>query len=296
MNIGTFTKEPSSTVNFPIDWVPWLGIRTITASSWSVLPVTGITIVDEDSSATTTTIQLAGGTWTETYVATNRIVASDSEEEERTITIKIQQEQKYCTTLEVRRRMSGGSGAGGSATIIALPEVELDALIEQASRFLDLACGVPAGHFNPPAYPFATALTIYGDGINYLRLPPYVAGSLNTSITLPEGYTAPTFTEQDGFLVLNSSGVLPPFNHWNSAWGGWQSGVPVTASAIWGYQDVDAAIKMATIELVINLHRETDPASLKLTNLEGQPLRERLPPRVLEIARKYRFKVGPVFV
>lgn len=294
MNIGTYTKEPTSVADFPVDWAPWLGVRTITASDWTV--ETGITIDDEDSTSTTTTVRLSGGTWGATYIATNRITASDGEEEERTITIKIQQEQKYCTSLEVRRRMAGGSGSGGSATTTALSEAELEALIEQASRFLDHACGVPAGYFNPPAYPHATTMTIHGDGTNYLRLPPYIQGSLNTTITLPEGYTAPTFTEQEGFLILNSSGVLPPFHRWNTLWGGWWSGVSITVSAIWGYQDVDAAIKLATIELVINLHRETDPANLKLTGLEGQPLREKIPPRVLEIARRYRFKSGVAFV
>lgn len=192
--------------------------------------------------------------------------------------------------------MFGGAGSGGSGTPAALPEPELEALIEQASRYLDLVCGVPARYFNPSAYPFATSQTFYGDGTNYLRLPPYVAGTLNTTLTLPDGYTAPTFTERDGFLVVNSSGVLPPFRYFNHAWWqGWYSGVAVIVSAIWGFQDADAAIKMATIELVINLVRETDPANVKLINIEGHTLREKMPPRVEAIAKKYRFKTGVAF-
>jgi hypothetical protein len=144
----------------------------------------------------------------------------------------------------------------------------------------------------------ASNRTFYGDGTNYLRLDPYVAGSLNTTITMPDGYTAPDFIQRDGYLVFTTSdGVLPPFRHFhNCAWQGWTSGVAVTISAIWGYEATPADVKLAVIELVLNLWRETDPAAVKLVGLEGQPLREKIPPRVLEIAKKYRFKTGVAFV
>jgi hypothetical protein len=162
----------------------------------------------------------------------------------------------------------------------------------------DLECGVPEGYFNPAPIPIATEQTIYGDRTNYLKLPPYISGSLNTTLSVPEGYTAPDFVERNGYLVLSSSdGVLPPFRHfYNCSWSGWWSGVGITVSAIWGYRETPADVKLAVIELVINLWRETDPASLRLKDLEGQPLREKLPPRVMEIAKKYRMKSGPVFV
>lgn len=193
--------------------------------------------------------------------------------------------------------MSGRSGAGGTATTNALPEDELTALIEQASRFFDLECNVEPGYFEP-AGDTATSKTVYGNGTNYLRLPPYVPGSLNTSITLPDGYTVPSFTEQNGFLVITtSSGVLPPFQHFhNCLWSGWPSGVGVTVSARWGFVATPADVKMAVIELVINLERETDPAGLRLKDLEGQPLREKMPPRALEVAKKYRLSAGVAFV
>jgi hypothetical protein len=203
----------------------------------------------------------------------------------------------YCSKTEVRRRAFGGSGSGGSATTTALSDDELDALIEQASRFFDLECGVEPGYFEA-AGDTATSKIIYGNGTNYLWLPPYVTGSLNTAITLPEGYTVPDFVEQNGFLVLTTStGVLPPLQHfYRSVWSGWPSGVAVTVSARWGFATTPADVKMAVIELIINLWRETDPATLRLKDLEGQPLRERFPPRSLEVARKYRMKSGAVFV
>lgn len=205
----------------------------------------------------------------------------------------------YCTKDEVRRRMFGGSGAGGSATTTALPDAELDALIEQASRMFDLVCGVTPSYFDaatgsPPA---ASEQTIYGQGTNYLKLPPYVPGSLDSIITVPTGYTAPTFIEKDGYLIITDSNGLTPHGQWRYPLNtiGWWEGVPITVSAIWGFEAVPADVKLAIIELVINLHRETDPATVKLTNIEGQPLRERLPPRVAEIAKRYRPKVGAAF-
>ncbi len=290
-----FLKEPTEALDYQIDWADWLGSLTIASSAWSV--PAGITEVTNTNNATTTTIRLSGGTWGETYELFNTITASNGETETRSLLIRIQRSVSYCSPLEVRRRMLGGAGAGGSATKNALSDAELQDLIEQASRMFDLECGVPEGYFNPSPIPIAQEQTFYGDGTNYLSLPPYVPGSLNTSITLPDGYTAPTFIERDGYLVLSASGQLPPFSSfYNCCWPGWYSGVGVTVSAIWGYRETPADVKLAVIELVINLHRETDPANVKLTNLEGQPLREKLPPRVLEIAKKYRFKTGVAFV
>lgn len=202
----------------------------------------------------------------------------------------------YCTLAEARRRASGGSGSGGSATTTALPDAELEALIEQASRYFDLVCGVEPEYFEA-AGDSVSNLTVYGDGTHFLRLPPYVAGTLDTDITVPDGYTVPTFIEREGYLILSSSGVMlnriTPFP--SPFYGGWYSGVPITISAKWGFLETPEDVKMAVIELVLNLWRETDPAQVKLVGLEGQPLRERMPPRVLEVAKRYRM-TGVAFV
>jgi hypothetical protein len=290
-----FNKEPSEVLDYEIDWTDWLGTLIIITSSWAA--PTGITIGTDSHTTTKTLVRLSGGTWSETYELFNTIVANNGETETRSLVINMQRSVAYCSPIEVRRRMFGGPGSGGSATKTALPDAELQDLIEQASRMFDLECGVPEGYFNPAPIPIATERTFYGDGGNYLSLPPYIRGTLNTSITLPDGYTAPTFVELDGYLVLTNGGVLPPFQRLHDYWrSGWYSGVSVTVSAVWGYRETPADVKLAVIELVINLERETDPAGLRLKDLEDQPLREKLPPRVLEIARKYRFKTGAVFV
>lgn len=139
----------------------------------------------------------------------------------------------------------------------------------------------------------ATNKTIYGNGLNYLKLPPYVPGTLNATLTYPAGYTAITFIESGGYLVQTSTdGVRAPFLNYSS---GWYGGAPITASAIWGWEETPEDVKLAVIELVINLWREVDPVNAKLVNLDGGLLREKLPPRVKEIARRYRGK-GVAFV
>lgn len=291
-----FTKEPTEITTISIDWSDWLGSLTITDSIWSIL--SGITQDDDDAADTSTVITLSSGTWGETYELANTITASNGEVETRAILVRIQRSVAYCTPLEVRRRAASGAASGShSATVTALPPAELEALIEQASRMFDLECNVPEGYFNPVPIPVPTTKTIYGNGTNYLSLPPYIPGSLDTDIALPDGYTVPTYTELNGHLVINSGGVLPPFYRFhNCLWSGWQSGVAITVSAIWGYRETPPDVKLAVIELVLNLWRETDPAQVKLIGIEGQPLRERIPPRVLEIAKKYRLKTGVAFV
>lgn len=134
----------------------------------------------------------------------------------------------------------------------------------------------------------ASARTFYGNGQNMLRIDPYIAGSLNATLTYPEGYTALYFIERNGYLIQTSSdGVAAPYLNYAS---GWYGGVPITVTALWGYDGTPDDVKAAVIELAINLWREVDPVSAKLVNLDGMVLRETLPPRVKETARRYRFK------
>lgn len=269
----------------------------------------------------------------------------------------------YCSTTEVRRRAAAGAASGGTATTNALPEEELRDLIEQASRFFDLECGVESGHFESALYPVwesnhayivgdivtpttrnshiyrvttagtsgssepvfptgsgatvasgtavftehgadvvATERVFYGDGSNFLRLDPYVPGTLDADIALPSGYTVPEFVERDGYLVRAEDGVLLPDNVDLHDWmgtarlHGWYRGVAVTVTAIWGYLATPADVKLAVIELVLNLWRETDPANVKLVGIDNQPIRERIPPRVYEVARRYKLKRKTMFV
>lgn len=180
-------------------------------------------------------------------------------------------------------------GVTAQATANAIPDDQVEMLIERASRFFDLLCGVAPGYFEA-AEITASNRTFYGNGTQFLRLDRYVPGSLNVSLSFPDGYTVPDFVERDGYLVLtDSSGVLGASHRCLT---GWYIGVPITVSAKWGVESTPEDVKLAVLELAINLWRELDPANIKLVNLEGQPLREKYPPRVWEIARRYKARVG----
>lgn len=171
-----------------------------------------------------------------------------------------------------------------------LEENIFEQLIAYASRMFDLECGVVPEYFEAAVSSAAVSnKTVYGDGTNFLKLPPYVPGTLNTTLTYPEGYSALDFRERDGYLVRSSdTGVLAA----RSCGGGWPEAVPIVISARWGYSATPADVQMAVSELAINIWRETDPASLKLVSIDNQPLREKIPPRVARIASHYRVRQG----
>lgn len=150
----------------------------------------------------------------------------------------------------------------------------------------------------------ATARTFYGDGTNFLKLDPYVPGTLNATLTVPTGYTAPDFIEKDGYLVqatsdgfVLSSNAVGSFNNRGVFSSRWWAGAPIIITAKWGYAATPADVKLAVIEWIINVWRETDTASLKLVGLDGSILREKIPPRVLEVVKRYKIKAAAaVFV
>lgn len=188
----------------------------------------------------------------------------------------------YCTVAEIRE-------LGIQITATGTPSWSddlLNKLIERASRLFDIECGVEPGFFDA-ADNEATEQTFYGDGTNFLKLPPYVAGSLNTTLTYPVGYADLEFVERNGYLVRTESGLL----NIQQRFGGWYENVPITVSAKWGYASTPADVKHAIVKLVIHICRTMDPTQLKLLVLEGQPLfQERMPKDVVELAKKYRWR------
>lgn len=192
----------------------------------------------------------------------------------------------YCTVQEVR---DVGVQITSTAEYPSWSDATLGQVIERASRIIDLECGVEPEYFEP-AGQNATNKVLIGDGTSYLKLPPYVAGSLNLTLTYPDGYSPLQFTERGGYLVRTEGGILIAHQ-----FGGWYENVPITVSARWGYVATPADINHATIEFVINLVKEVDPASIKMMSLDNQPLREKMPPRVLNICKKYSYK-GAVLV
>lgn len=285
MNQATYNKEADAVLTYDIDMSGWLGARTISTATWTV--PTGITKESESNTTTKVFIELSGGTWGSSYEISVHIVANDGSEQPESFTIKIQYDVKYCTRESVRALAQGMTASGKPPASDDL----IDNLIERVSRLFDQMCGVAEGYFNEPLYPTATEHTFYGDGTNYLSLPPYIPGTLDT-VSLPDEYSAPDYVAQNEHLIRTYSNHYLPPGPFRSYFYGWDEGVPVTVTAKWGFASTPADVKLAIIEWVINVWRETDPASLKLTNLDGSVLREAIPPRVKEVIKRYRMTQG----
>lgn len=281
-----FFKEPTETRELALNWSDWLvdlngEPLTISTSVW-VGPA-GLTIDEDTVDGALTIVTVSGGTWSETYELTNTITASNGETENRTILIRIQRSVAYCSAIEVREV---ATQITATAQPTAWTNDVLNRLIERASRLFDIECGVEPGFFDAAKTPLTTGRVFYGDGTNFLKLPPYVAGTLNTTLSYPSGYSELEFTERGGYLVRTEGSVLnvQPF-------GGWYEGVPITVSAKWGFAETPADVKHAIIKLVIHICRTVDPTQLKLLVMEGQPLFvERMPKDVVELAKKYRYR------
>jgi hypothetical protein len=130
----------------------------------------------------------------------------------------------------------------------------------------------------------ATEKVIYGSGGVLVALPPYV-GTI-VSVTVPSSYSLPTFVEETGFLrITTTQGEIqePGFNY-SLVWG---IGVPYTVKAIWGYDKVPENVKQATVEILMSMWREKDPAFTKAVALDtSKP--ETIPERVRTVARSFR--------
>lgn len=281
-----FFKEPTEIRQLGLNWSDWLvgvngDVLTISSSAWT--GPSGITINSDDIEDPLTIVTVSGGTWGETYELTNTITASNGDAENRSILIRIQRSVPYCSPAEVREV---ATQITATAQPTAWTNDLLERLIERASRLFDIECGVEPGHFNASEISETSETVFYGDGTNYLKLPPYVPGTLNSTLGYPSGYTELEFAERGGFLVRTESGVI---NAHNSS--GWYEGVPITISAKWGYLETPADVKHAIIKLVIHICRTVDPTQLKLLVLEGQPLfQDRMPKDVIDLAKKYRWR------
>jgi hypothetical protein len=84
-----YLKDSNATLDYGVNWAPWLGTDTISASAWTVQ--TGLTTATPAPSftTTTTTIWLSGGTVGTTYTVTNRVTTAAGRIDDRTFTIQV---------------------------------------------------------------------------------------------------------------------------------------------------------------------------------------------------------------
>lgn len=89
--LRAWTKDPDAKLDYTIDWGPYLGTDTISASVWTV--PAGITQASPAPSNTTTktTIWLSGGSDGEDYLVANKITTTGGRIDERTLFIQVRQ-------------------------------------------------------------------------------------------------------------------------------------------------------------------------------------------------------------
>ena len=85
---SVFTKDPDAVLDYVIDWSAWLGVDTISTSTWTV--AAGITKVVDTKTTTTATIWLSGGTAGTSYTVADKIVTAGGRTDERTLTIFVE--------------------------------------------------------------------------------------------------------------------------------------------------------------------------------------------------------------
>lgn len=84
---GSFTKDPSATLDYTVDWSEWLGTDQITDAAWTV--PTGLKIVKSTFNATTVTIWLSGGTVGISYAVTCEISTDQGRIDSRELIINV---------------------------------------------------------------------------------------------------------------------------------------------------------------------------------------------------------------
>jgi hypothetical protein len=181
-------------------------------------------------------------------------------------------------------------------------------LATAASRAFDALVGV-APDFFAQAGEEPTEKVLFGTGTAYLKLPPYVAGSLDLEgATMGEpGETEalPEWTSEMGevgvqYLVDRSSteqtDAYDPDLGRNRCVG-FPESIPVNLEANWGWSATPADVKMATISIALYMWRQSDPSFAGISNSDTNLILRNLPPNVEPVVMRYRekFKSTGVF-
>lgn len=161
-------------------------------------------------------------------------------------------------------------GTAPSVTIAPALDALLQRILDRATAMIDTYLG-----FSFTLSGAAGTQIVYGDGTDYLEPPAFVAGSV-TAVTVPTGYTAPSYTVQNGVLIVTRDSLLGTLygsealaGRLYSPLGGWLSGVPYTVAATYGYSAIPVDIVEACLEIAVDLWRFKDSGSIKAVGVEG---------------------------
>lgn len=82
-------QDPNDVLDYTLDWAPWLGVDTILNSVWSVSPAAGLTLSGGVFNNTLATIFISGGSESQIFTVTNRIVTAGARTKDRSFNVVI---------------------------------------------------------------------------------------------------------------------------------------------------------------------------------------------------------------
>lgn len=151
-----------------------------------------------------------------------------------------------------------------------------DLLAESVSRMFDRECEVTDGYF-APAGPTVSPLTYRTDGTKFLRVSPYIVGTI-TSLTVDgveyfgSSDTTYAYREKDGYIVFDYAPVLM---------------LDVVVTARYGFGSVAADIQQACLEQANLLERKKDPAFAEISGV-ASVITMGFSPTFVDVAKRYR--------
>lgn len=84
-----FIKDPDATLDYSIDWTPWLDGDRITSSDWTVTGDLEIVPGSKSFTDEITTVYITAGTHGQDYELTNTIQTLGTRTDERTLKIRV---------------------------------------------------------------------------------------------------------------------------------------------------------------------------------------------------------------
>jgi hypothetical protein len=179
-----------------------------------------------------------------------------------------------------------------------LPSAEAWELLANAACLqFDTLTEVPAGFYEQAGTESAQKV-FNGSGIAYMALPPFVAGSLDIESATINGrpFEIEIYLQgEEGrqYLIdrkaMEQSGAFSADLNKNR-FVGFPFGGQIALSALWGFSEVPADLRLACIQIALYIWRQSDPSFATISNADNQLILRELPPSAILTVEKYRQK------
>ncbi len=85
-----YLKDPSSRVDYAVDWSGYLNGQVVAESGWTIAPGSGLQVDEASFGLQRAAATLVGGVVGQVYTVTNRVTLSDGRTDARSITIRVE--------------------------------------------------------------------------------------------------------------------------------------------------------------------------------------------------------------